>query len=230
MKPAKHSPSSLQRPRAPRSTRGLAPGGGLGTGGGLGPGAGGFTLAEVAVTILVVGMGLIAIMQALSSAKSQAAHTANMKLSRELGLYTIGRIEAGLYWDELEGMDSFDGDYAEEGFEQYTFEVLLGDDESFRPADDSGKFDSWSHERELEEEEEEEREREDDFDPDDEEIREPYERVQIRVLSPPIRGMNNDLILERWIPWDQVYGPEEVPEEEAGSEGAAPPGEGGSGR
>lgn len=189
----------------------------------------GFTLAEVAVTILVVGIGLIAVMQALSSAKSQAAHTANMKLSRELGLYTIGRVESGLYWDEFDGMDSYDGDYSEEGYDVYSFEILLGDDESFRPSDDSGKFDSWTHERELEEEERE-REGEDEDDLDDEEIREPYERVQVRVLSPPIRGMSNELILERWVPWDQVYGPEEIPEGEEGADGAAPPGEGAPGR
>ena len=63
---------------------------------------GGFTLAEVAVTIAIVGIALTLAMQTLNGATLRAAHTRNMKTARELGLYTLGQIEAGLYWEDIE--------------------------------------------------------------------------------------------------------------------------------
>ena len=49
---------------------------------------------------------------------------------------------------------------------------------------------------EDDEEEEEEEEEEDE---------EPYEKVRIRITFPLLSEYSNQLELERWIPWDQVY-------------------------
>ena len=55
---------------------------------------GGFTLAEVAVTIALVGLALVYMLQGLNTAKITAAYTRNIKLSKELALLTLGRIES----------------------------------------------------------------------------------------------------------------------------------------
>ena len=176
---------------------------------------GGFTLVEVALTILIVGLGLVLILQGLNKVKMTAAHTANLKQARELGLLTLGRIEAGYYTDDLYDIPA---SYAEDGRPDFYLEVLLGD-ESFIESDTEGRFDYWADQRERELER---RDRENRLDDDpvesDEEVREPYERVQIKITFPKIQEYKNELILERWIPWDQVYGPPEdeelgVPEE-----------------
>ena len=57
----------------------------------------GFTLAEIAVTIVIVGIGLVLVLQGLNHSKMTAAHTRNMKLARELGHLTMGQVEAGIY-------------------------------------------------------------------------------------------------------------------------------------
>ena len=51
---------------------------------------------------------------------------------------------------------------------------------------------------------------------DEEDAEEPYEKVRIRVSFPVLSEYSNQLELERWIPWDQVYG-EEEDEESGGS-------------
>ena len=56
---------------------------------------------------------------------------------------------------------------------------------------------------------------------DDEDAAEPYERVSIRVTFPKLGEQKNEITLERWIPWEQVYG--EDPEEQ-GAEGGEDPG------
>jgi prepilin-type N-terminal cleavage/methylation domain-containing protein len=155
----------------------------------------GFTLAEVAVTIVIVGIALVLVLQGLNTSKITAAHTRNQKLARELGLLTLGQIESGLLRDDLEtGMV---GTYAEEGYAEFTWEVAVGDDalREMTPSTD-GKFDSWAPteaEQDAKDEEEEDAE-------------EPFEKIRIRVMYPKIREFTNELTLERWIPWAQVYG------------------------
>ena len=86
----------------------------------------GFTLVEVAVTIVIVGIGLTLVLQAMNTATTSAAQTRNMKIARELGLLTLGRIKSGLYQEEVR--DRFYGSYAEDEFPEFEFEVLLGDE------------------------------------------------------------------------------------------------------
>jgi len=173
----------------------------------------GFTLAEVAVTLLIVGIGLTLVVQGLMNAKLQAANTHYRKLSRELALFTLGQLEAGLFWEELDGGASNDGDtlsgtYAEEGHEDVRYEIVLGGDqftEDQKRYDDenSAYHDSWEYERER-------KQRAEDKDKDDEEkVEEPFEKVRIKVTYPRFGERENSFVLERWIPWEQVYGSKE---------------------
>ncbi len=172
----------------------------------------GFTLAEVAVTIAVVGLALVWMLQALNAAKLTAAYTRNLKLARELALLTLGQIEAGLYLEEV-GDERIDGTYAEQGYPDFHFEAVFGD-ENLRPSEEDPSFDNW-RQQELEAED----------DPDADEVEQPYEKVQVRVTFPPIQDLKNELVIERWLPWTQLHPPEET-EQDAG---AAAPDAGGAG-
>lgn len=169
----------------------------------------GFTLAEVAVTIAVVGLALVWMLQALNAAKLTAAQTRNLKLARELGLQTLGQIESGLFEEDLVD-DRLDGTYAEEGYPELAYEVLVGSDQSFRPPEDSEAFDNWLEERRRAE-----------YEDDDEEAEQPYEVIQIKVVFPPVGELKNELILERWLPWKQVH-PDDEAEATAQAEGSQP--------
>jgi prepilin-type N-terminal cleavage/methylation domain-containing protein len=168
----------------------------------------GFTLAEIMVTILIVGIGLLMIVQGLSTAKVKALQTYNIKAARDLGMLTMGRIRAGLYQEELDSRLS--GNYAEEGFEYFAFDVLLGDeqfDNDYGSGTESPFHDSWAAREEREEEAR--RDSDSDEDEDEDEIEEDYEKVRIKVSFPPVPEYKNYVILEEWIPWKQVYGDDE---------------------
>ncbi len=162
----------------------------------------GFTLAEVMVTIVIVGIALVLVLQGLNATKFEAAHTRNLKLSRELGLLTLGQIEAGLFQEDTV-RDRLFGTYAEQGHEFFEYEVVFGDD-GFLTEDELYRYDPWRRED----------------DDEDEEIEEPYEIVQVKVTFPQIRGYKNELVLERWLPWDAVYPPEEGAQDNASEDRA----------
>lgn len=152
---------------------------------------GGFTLAEVAVTIVIVGISLVLVLQGLNTSKAIAAQTRYQKLSRSLGLVTLGQVESGLFQEDIES--GLVGTYSEDGYPEIAYEVVVGD-ATFREADENGRFDSWAP-RDDEEDAEE-----------DEEIEEPFEKVKIRVTFPKVGQMSNEILLERWMPWKQVHG------------------------
>lgn len=158
----------------------------------------GFTLAEVAVTIVIVGIGLVLVLQGLNNAKIAAAQTRNSKLARELALLTLGQIEAGLYQDDIDV--GLQGNYADEGYAVFSYEVVVGD-ESFRETDPNAAYDSW---RPTQQELDDKKKKE------DEEVTQPYEKVKIKITFPKYAEYSNELILERWMPWEQVYGVEDA--------------------
>ena len=179
---------------------------------------GGFTLAEVAVTLIIVGITLLWILEGLNNAKMTAAHTHHQKIASELGMETLAQIEAGLFWEDLDVGDDLNGTYADEGYEAFSWEVVLGD-ETF---DDLPEPDDDVHDSFLERQrrEDEAREEEGLDDEDEEEIEEPYEKVRVRVHFPKLTEVKSEIILERWVPWEQVYGPSEEDQaaEEAGDQ------------
>jgi len=174
----------------------------------------GFTLAEVAVTIALIGLALAWMLQVLNASKLTAAYSRNLKLSRELALLTLGQIESGEYADDLDN-ERLDGTYAEEGYPDFAYEVVIGD-ENFRPdPTDQRAFDNWQAERQRREREQ----RAEEADESEEEEDQAYEKIQIKVTFPKIQDMRNDYILERWLPWRQLH-PEDAEAAEAGLEGA----------
>ena len=92
--------------------------------------AAGFTLAEVAVTLVIVAITLTLVLQALTNAKLTAANTRNIKLARDLGLLTLGQVEAGLLQDEIR--DFYSGSYAEEGYYGDAMVILAMLEKSFK--------------------------------------------------------------------------------------------------
>ena len=182
----------------------------------------GFTLAEIAVTIVIVGIGLVLVLQGLNHSKMTAAHTRNIKLARELGLLTLGQVEAGIYRDDI--AEGLRGDYSQEGWPDFQYEVAVGD-MTFegQPAEaydePSRRFDNWAAAREEEQAQSDASTSEEE----DEESVEPYEKVRIRVTFPKLGEAKNELVLERWIAWEQVYGAAEgeATDVDAAGEGGA---------
>jgi prepilin-type N-terminal cleavage/methylation domain-containing protein len=163
----------------------------------------GFTLAEVAVTIALVGLALAWMLQVLSAAKLTAAYSRNLKLARELALMTLGQIESGMFEDEMSD-ERIDGSYAEEGYPDFFFEAVIGD-ENFRPdPDDRQAFDNWRHEQSVKD-----RDKKDD----EEEAEQPYEKIQVKVTFPKVQELPAEFVIERWVPWKQVHPPEDKNEE-----------------
>ena len=78
----------------------------------------------------------------------------------------------------------------------------------------SSYHDSWEYERERERDRRE-KEHESGKDDDEEQAKEPFEKVRIRVDYPRLTDRESTLTLERWIPWEQVYGGKEGEEPEA---------------
>lgn len=172
-------------------------------------GRAGFTLAEVAVTIVIIGIGLVLVLQGLNTAKIMAAQTRNQRLARDLALYTLGQVEAGLYQDDIRS--GLTGNYADLGYNAFTYEVLVGDD-AFKERDPNAPYDSWQPtERELDQKKKDE----------DEEVEQPYEKVKVRVTFPKYEAYTNELILERWVPWVQVYGTEDETGSKTASNGTS---------
>jgi len=162
------------------------------------------------VTLMIVSLAIVTILQGLTQVKHNAAETHYRKLAMELGNLTLGRLESGLYREDLSASgsrgDVLTGTYAEEGQELITYELVLGEQqfsEESRPDDERGGYhDTWEDARQREEEA-------DADDENEEEVAEPFEKARIRVTFPKLSESDNFLVIERWIPWELVYGSED---------------------
>ena len=183
----------------------------------------------MAVTLLIVSIGLVLVLQGLTTAKMSAAEAHHRKVARELALLTLGQVEAGLFWEDLDGGgDVLTGSYAEEGYEAYHYELVLGDEEfQDEEYDDrgGGYHDTWRYEREREDRARDDRGKGDAGEDDDEEIVQPFEKVRIKVGYPQLLEKPGSVILERWMAWENVYGQEEDAESSASGGTGAPTGE-----
>ncbi len=168
----------------------------------------GFTLIEVMVALAIVSTFIVGLVLSLNRSAMTQAQVRNMKVARELGLYTLGQIEAGLYWDEID--EQIIGTYADLGFPDFSFEAALGDEGFDSDIDEtSDRYDPWADD-----------ESNDDDGDEEEEVEEAYEQVRIKVMFYKLSEYKNELELERWIPWEQVYGPDE--EDAEGDGGSLP--------
>jgi prepilin-type N-terminal cleavage/methylation domain-containing protein len=180
----------------------------------------GFTLIEVAVTLVIVGIGLVLVLQGLTSSKMAAAETHYRKVARELALLTLGQVEAGLFWEDLDGGgDVLTGTYAEDGYEEFHYELVLGDEdfseqENQRYDKGQGYYDNWQAQRERDERA---KKKDDSTKEDEEETAKPFEKVRIKVTYPQLGKRPSTLVLERWMAWDSVYGTEKDSKSATGS-------------
>jgi prepilin-type N-terminal cleavage/methylation domain-containing protein len=197
----------------------------------------GFTLAEVAVTLLIVGIALVYVLQGLNTSKATARATANAKIGREMALLTLARVESGLFQEDLASGATdttgvtLSGSYSEEGYPEWTWVVKVGDEafEDTQSADEPHlQYDTFAAREQREKERLQEAEssssRSSTASDEEERAEQPFEKVRVRVSWPRMGELPHQLTLERWILWDQVYGKPE--EEEAatntGSEVAQP--------
>ena len=155
--------------------------------------ASGFTLAEAAITIAIVGIGLAFSVQALNGAAQTAAHTQRMKIARELGVEMLGEIAAGLWWDDLETTRY--GTFATKDRPNYTWELALGDEQleaarTDQPDQWEGqRFDNWQYRREQEALNSGYSSAED-MDEEEEAVEE-YEQLRLRVSFPFLPGLED---------------------------------------
>lgn len=159
----------------------------------------GFTLAELAVTLVICSIALTLILQGVNTSMSTATYTHARKVARDLALFTLGQVESGMFWEDMD--DRLFGTYDEEGYPDFTWEIVVGDD-ALSELDDDGQptlaYDSWRPDPYGDDEKDE-----------DDQASQPFERVRIRVTFPKIGEWANELVIERWIPWKQVYGSDE---------------------
>ncbi len=168
---------------------------------------GGFTLVEVAVALVIIGISLTLLLESLQGSKMQAAHTRNLKLARELGVLTLGQVESGLFAEELES--GYSESYAGENYPDFSFELRVGEDvfEDTQEYDDSGFHDAFRARADREFESN----RDNDV---DEDVAEEFEKVRIRVTFPKFAQFKNYVDIESWMVWEQVYGSEDEEETE----------------
>jgi prepilin-type N-terminal cleavage/methylation domain-containing protein len=174
---------------------------------------GGFTLAEVAVTIALVGIALAWLLQALNSAKLTAANARNIKLARELSLLTLGQIESGLFAKEIDD-DRIEGSYADEGYPEFSFEAVIGDENLSPDPNDTAAFDNWRHDQDQK------KAKQSSKDKDEKEVEQPYEKIQIKVTFPKIQQSKNEYVIEKWVAWKQIH-PEEATDANSPSNAAS---------
>jgi prepilin-type N-terminal cleavage/methylation domain-containing protein len=171
----------------------------------------GFTLAEVAVTIVIVGIGLLMVLQGLNNAKLTAAHTRNFKLARDLALVTLGQVESGEFQKDIQ--NGLTGSYSEQGYPDFTYEVIVGD-ATFREKTDTTTFDSWAPTDAQKEQQDKDKEN-------GQVEQQPFEKVKIRISFPKMAEFPTELVLERWMPWNQVYGDQNDPTKTAAAQDPA---------
>ncbi len=162
-------------------------------------GRSGFTLAEAAITIAIVGLTITYTLRALTAAQTTAAHTHEVKLAREMALRTLGEISTGQYI--VDSGEVLTGTYDEEIAPYMSFEAAFGDATlPARSRDENGdqSFDNWQARDQYRQE--------NDINDDVEGDHEPFEKVIIRVSFAKHSDLPDFIELESWIPWEQVYG------------------------
>ncbi|MEM8712451.1 MAG: prepilin-type N-terminal cleavage/methylation domain-containing protein, partial [Planctomycetota bacterium] len=177
----------------------------------------GFTLVEAAVTLAIVAIVLVTILKGMEGSKLTAFHTKQKKVAYELGMGLIGEFSVGLWREEIE--PGLTGSFAEQDEPDFFWELALGEEVFEETNDDTERpFDNFAARRDWEERNRSETEEEE---MEDGEIEEPFEKIRVRVTFPQLKDFTNELILEAWVPWEEVYGPSEEEASEADAADAA---------
>lgn len=88
----------------------------------------GFTLMEVMVAIMLIAVAMTTLMQLRNDSVGRAADGRSMSLAARLGSQLLHRIEAGQMIDVFDGLN---GDFAEEGYDDFTYVIALGDGSNY---------------------------------------------------------------------------------------------------
>jgi type II secretory pathway pseudopilin PulG len=174
----------------------------------------GFTLAEAAITIALVGLTITYTLRALTAAQTTAAHTHEVKLAREMALRTLGEVATGQFL--VDGNEVLTGTYDEEVAPYMAYSVAFGDAVLPTRSQDKNSydkpFDNWRARDDYRQETDSQEELDGDH--------EPFEKIVIRVSFPKHSDLPDFIELESWIPWEQVYGPDDELDELLEGDGA----------
>lgn len=157
----------------------------------------GFTLMEVMVAIMLMAVAMTTLMQLRNDSVGRAADGRSMSVAARLASQLLHRIEAAQMIDLFDGMN---GDFAEEGFDDFSYIVALGDGSNYAENNDiDSDSPEWAWRDAL-------REREEDrVDVDGDDQRPEKTRVVIRVQYASFDGDEREYRLEAMIDSWAVY-------------------------
>src|SRR5262249_52651545 len=121
--------------------------------------------------------------------------TRNLKVARDLAELVVGQVESGLFQDEVQSGSGMQGTFSEQGYPEFSYEIVLGDDTFNEPDKTTGAFDTWKKKDEKKKEQVDEQDQ----------AEQPYEKVKVRVTFPKLEEFTNQVTLEQWLPWKQVH-------------------------
>ncbi len=164
-----------------------------------------FSLIEVMVSLMLLAVTLTVLLQLRGEAVGRASDGRSLAVASRLSLRMMHQIEAGRFTDLFDG---FNGDLADDGYEDFTFVIGLGDSSLYsnNDIDTSSPEYAW---RESARTREEERQEEDDSD----DIKPEKTRVVITVTYPGYDGEEREYQLETLVDTWAVYQDFELYEE-----------------
>lgn len=117
----------------------------------------GFSLIEVLAAVLLLAVALTTMLQLRNEALASAVDSRNLSIASRLGLQLMHRIEAARVPDLFDG---YQGDFADEGFPEFTWVLGLGDGSAFAgatPEDENERIWRQRAERQAEDEDDEQK-------------------------------------------------------------------------
>lgn len=155
---------------------------------------GGFTLMEVMAAVMLIAIALTVMLDLREQAVARAANGHRLAVAARLGSQLLHRIEAGM---ELDVIDGTQGDFAEEGYDDFLYIVALGDGSSYAENDEiDTDSPEWAWRDSL-------RKREDDrIEEDGDDQRPEKTRVVIRISYPgfdlEMREYRLEAMIDSW--------------------------------
>jgi prepilin-type N-terminal cleavage/methylation domain-containing protein len=150
----------------------------------------GFTLIEVMASLILLAVTLVSLLQLRNDAVARAASSRSGSIASRLGLGLLHRVEAGRVSDLFDG---FQGDFAEEGFGDFTYLLGLGDGSAFAGSTGSDAEMTWRDSARAAVE-----------DPEAADLPE-YTRIFLTVTWPGSGGEDGSLQMETILPTWGVY-------------------------
>ena len=151
----------------------------------------GFTLIEVMASLVLLAVALVSLLQLRNDAVARAATARSTSIASRLGLSFIHKVEAGRVADLFDG---FQGDFAEDGFGDFSYMVGIGDGSAFAGDPGSESEMAWRDSARTAEE-------------DDSEVAElpEYTRIFLSISWPGSSGEDASLRLETLLPTWAVH-------------------------